>query len=315
VLVATLLLAIGLHAAASPPAPDPPPRDGEALIRRMRERYDGKWYRTLTFVQKTTLPNGEVETWHEALSAPGLLRIDIAPLDSMHTLIFRDDSLYVFKAGHLTESRDLIHPLLVLGFDVYVQPESVTIGKLRGLGYDLSRLHETTWQGRPTWVAGALPGDSTSRQFWIDKERLYFVRSLEPSPQNPAVTMGDPIREVPRDGRGMAGTRGGVPRERPGEDAGGVSGDPGGRPAGRGVVPNRSVGAAGLDPPGAGQRGSARRVRASRSSRGRGPPPRNSQWAGSQTRTPGGRPRRSPSPRSCSASSQAGIHSPAVIPG
>jgi hypothetical protein len=189
VLVATLLLATGLHAAASPPAPDPPPRDGEALIRRMRERYDGKWYRTLTFVQKTTLPNGEVETWHEALSAPGLLRIDIAPLDSMHTLIFRDDSLYVFKAGHLTESRDLIHPLLVLGFDVYVQPESVTIGKLRGLGYDLSRLHETTWQGRPTWVAGALPGDSTSRQFWIDKERLYFVRSLEPSPQNPAVTM------------------------------------------------------------------------------------------------------------------------------
>jgi hypothetical protein len=36
---------------------------------------------------------------------------------------------------------------------------------------------------------GAAAGDSTSRQFWIDKERLYFVRSLEPSPQNPAVTM------------------------------------------------------------------------------------------------------------------------------
>ena len=35
-----------------------PPRNGEELIRQMRDRYDGKWYRTLTFVQKTTLPNG-----------------------------------------------------------------------------------------------------------------------------------------------------------------------------------------------------------------------------------------------------------------
>jgi hypothetical protein len=189
VLVASLLLAAALPAAASPRPDDPPPRDGAALIQRMRERYDGKWYRTLTFVQKTTLPNGTVETWHEALSAPGLLRIDIAPLDSMNTLIFRADSLHVFKGGTLTESRAMVHPLMVLGFDVYVQPDSVTVRKLRGLGYDLSRVHETTWQGRSTYVVGAAAGDSTTRQFWIDKERLYFVRSLEPSPQNPAVTM------------------------------------------------------------------------------------------------------------------------------
>jgi hypothetical protein len=30
-------------------------------------------------------------------------------------------------------------------------------------------------------------GDSTSPQFWIDVERLYFVRSLESSKQNPGV--------------------------------------------------------------------------------------------------------------------------------
>lgn len=183
----SLLLAV---AAATAPLPhDPPPRDGAALIRLMRERYDGAWYRTLTFVQKTTLPDGRVETWYEALSAPGLLRIDVAPLDDKHTLIFRADSLYEFKGGRLTESRELVHPLLVLGFDVYVQPESVTVEKLTRLGYDLGRLHEVSWQGRATYVVGAGPGDSTSRQFWIDKERLYFVRSLEPAPGNPAVTM------------------------------------------------------------------------------------------------------------------------------
>ena len=183
----TCLLSCALLAVL-PPA-DPPPRDGLELIQQMRERYHDKWYRTLTFVQKTTLPSGAVETWYEALAAPGSLRIDIAPLDSMRTLIFRQDSLFEFRAGRLVESQAMIHPLLVLGFDVYVQPESVTVSKLRRLGYDLGRLHESTWQGRPVWVVGALAGDSTSRQFWIDQERLYFVRSLEPSPQNPGVTI------------------------------------------------------------------------------------------------------------------------------
>lgn len=186
----SFLLLAGMLVATSPATrADPPPKDGAALIRQMRERYDGKWYRTLTFVQTTTLPNGKVETWYEALSAPGNLRIDIAPLDSMQTLIFRNDSLYEFKGGRLAAARELIHPLMVLGFDVYVQPDSVTTAKLRALGYDLGRLHEATWQGRPTYVVGAAPGDSTTRQFWIDKERLYFVRSLEPAPQNPSVTL------------------------------------------------------------------------------------------------------------------------------
>jgi hypothetical protein len=50
----------------------------------------------------------------------------------MNTLIFRGDSLYEFKAGKLTESRSLVHPLMVLGFDVYVQPESVTSASCAG---------------------------------------------------------------------------------------------------------------------------------------------------------------------------------------
>ena len=48
------------------------------------------------------------QPWYEALSAPGLLRIDIAPLEDRHTLIFRADSLYKFKGDRLTESRALV---------------------------------------------------------------------------------------------------------------------------------------------------------------------------------------------------------------
>ncbi|HEY3013454.1 MAG TPA: hypothetical protein VGJ36_11960 [Gemmatimonadales bacterium] len=163
------------------------PKDGDRLIAQMRERYAGKWYRTLTFTQKTTLPDGKVETWYEALELPGKLRIDIAPLDSMNAILFRNDSVYQFERGKLKESKAMVHPLMVLGFDVYEAPVSETVGKLRGLGYDLSKLHQTTWRGRRTYVVGAEAGDTVSPQFWIDVERLYFVRSLEPSKKNPAV--------------------------------------------------------------------------------------------------------------------------------
>jgi hypothetical protein len=153
----------------------------------MRDRYAGKWYRTLTFVQKTTLPDGKVETWYEALELPGKLRIDIAPLDSGRTLLFRNDSLYVFEQRKLKASQPFVHPLMVLGFDVYQLPASETVEKLRKLNFDLSKLHQTTWQGRPAYVVGAEAGDTTSPQFWIDAERLYFVRSFEPSKKDPSV--------------------------------------------------------------------------------------------------------------------------------
>ena len=181
------LLSLAALAAASPLAvPTDPPKDGVEVITRMRERYHGKWYRTLTFVQKTTLPDGKVETWYEAAELPGKLRIDIAPLEGRNTLLFRNDTLYDFKDGKLTETKPLIHPLMVLGFDVYAQPVDKTLRQLRELGFDMSRVHEAEWQGRPAFVVGAAAGDSIARQFWIDQERLYFVRMVEPGKKDPA---------------------------------------------------------------------------------------------------------------------------------
>lgn len=181
------LLGLAALAAGSPSAvPADPPKDGVEVISRMRERYLGKWYRTLTFVQKTTLPDGKVETWYEAAELPGKLRIDIAPLEGKNTILFRNDTIYEFEAGKLAESKPLIHPLMVLGFDVYAQPLEATLRQLRALGFDLAKVHESAWQGRPAWVVGASAGDSVTRQFWIDQERLYFVRMLEPGKKNPA---------------------------------------------------------------------------------------------------------------------------------
>ncbi len=134
--------------------------DGQAVIQAMHQRYAGRWYRSLTFVQTTTFTNPDrTETWYEAARFPGLLRIDIAPLDSGQTLFFRRDSLYAFRHGKLAGARPFVHPLMVLGFDVYFDAPAVSAAKLQGLHFDLTRVHEASWQGRPTIVVGALAGD------------------------------------------------------------------------------------------------------------------------------------------------------------
>jgi hypothetical protein len=177
-MLSTLLLSVATLTAAAPPY-----ADGEALIRAMHDRYSATWYQTLTFVQTTTFPKqNRVETWYEAARIPGQLRIDIAPLDSGHTILFRADSLYVFGGGQLRRSRAFVHPLMVLGFDIYRDPAERTVAKLKQLGFDLSKIREDTWDGRPAYVVGAAAGDTTSRQFWVDRERLVFVRMVEPTP-------------------------------------------------------------------------------------------------------------------------------------
>ncbi len=160
----------------------PVPATGEDVIRRMHEAHAGTWYRTLTFTQSTAFADGRVETWHEAMAIPGRLRIDIDPIAAGNASIFRNESLYVFQRGQRERSAPFVHPLLVLGFDVYGAPPETTIERLRALRVDLSKLGQGTWQGRPAWIVGAAPGDTTTTQFWVDVERLVFVRLIERRP-------------------------------------------------------------------------------------------------------------------------------------
>lgn len=191
--VAVALCFVAGAACASSPRAVPPPTpasstkaapdivDGAGVVRAMYARYAGKWYSTLTFSQTTTItrPTGTlVQTWLEAAKLPGRLRIDTDSLGQTG-VIYAGDSSYSFSAGKLAGARQGRNELLVLGFDVYAQPPEVTIAVLRGEGVDMSKMHRTTWEGRPAFVVGAAEGDWTSKQFWVDEERLLFVRLLQ----------------------------------------------------------------------------------------------------------------------------------------
>ncbi len=158
-------------------------KSGEDLIAAMNKKYQAKWYKTLTFVQKTTnyKPDGtsEATTWYEALNMPGQLRIDITPLEKGNGILFTDGTLYQIDGGKVAAKRPFIHPLLVLGFDVYAQPVSKTLEQMKGLNIDMSVVHEEKWQGKTVYVVGAKQGDLTVPQVWVEKKNLLFVRLFE----------------------------------------------------------------------------------------------------------------------------------------
>ena len=133
--------------------------DGRGILGAMHDRYAGKWSATLTFVQHNTAtrPNDSTEhsTWREYAALPGKLRIEFEPLDSGAGALYVRDSQVVFRGGKLTRATAFVHPLMVLGFDVYFDPAERTARRLEQLGFDLATVHEDVWDGRPVYVVGA----------------------------------------------------------------------------------------------------------------------------------------------------------------
>ena len=81
----------------------------------------------------------------------------------------------------------MIHPLMVLGFDVYAQPVRESAAKLTSLGFDLGKRTGGHMAGSEEhgWWAAIKP-DSLSREFWVDQERLVFVRMMQSAPRKDA---------------------------------------------------------------------------------------------------------------------------------
>jgi hypothetical protein len=179
-----------------PPAVPEPYASGLQLIEAMQNRYAGRWYRTITFAQVTTsfTPQGARDTaiWYEALLLPSRLRIDYDPIEAGNGMLVRADTQYVVQRGSVVRTIPRTNELLLLGFDIYFLEPAITAAWLTRLGFDLAKVRRTVWQGRDVYVVGANdPADLRSRQFWVDRENMLFVRLLTPARDS---TQTDDIR-------------------------------------------------------------------------------------------------------------------------
>jgi len=168
----------------SAPSRDPAIISADQLLDAMHARYAGRWYRNITFIQKSTYlrPDGttsRVETWYEAGALPGRLRIDLGAPSRGNGVLYRGDSAYSMQAGRIADRRIARNPLLILGFDVYAQAPARTFDQLRAEKFNMSVMHMDTLAGRRMYVVGAGPGDSTTTQFWVEADRLLFARMIQ----------------------------------------------------------------------------------------------------------------------------------------
>ena len=158
-------------------------KDGNDVIAAMYKMYEGnKWYKYFTFSQETHFykegKEEKMETWHEAGSFPGKLLIKFNTKDSKDGVLFSDHKVTSFAEGKEPVTRPMIHELLVAAFDVYFLEPKQTAHIFDSLGYNLKLVREDIFNGRKVYVVGAEKNDSISKQFWIDKERLYLHRII-----------------------------------------------------------------------------------------------------------------------------------------
>lgn len=152
------------------------------LVRLMRERYAGKWYKSLSFVQvnRYTISGKEQKSeWVENLLVPGKLRIDFVPLSQKSGLLIDNNRVTTFVNGRRVDSRRQIQPRPFLTADVYTLPVAVTVRRLDSLGVDTTRIRRDRISGKSVFVLGAGPGDRSSTQVWIDADRLLFLKFIQ----------------------------------------------------------------------------------------------------------------------------------------
>jgi len=194
ILCRTLCLAVAAAVTASAPSNAQSDTIGRTVLQRMHDAYAGKWYKSLTFVQRTTTFDSartpKYETWYETVADHDgrvVLRIDRGAPSEGNGVLYTADSLWSLRGGKLAAARPTGNPFLPLIQGVYVQPVDKTVRELKQTGVDLSKGYKTKYEGAGVTVIGAASAaDSTSPQIWIDDARNVLLRMmLSFSPNRP----------------------------------------------------------------------------------------------------------------------------------
>jgi hypothetical protein len=156
---------------------------GAAVLRAMHDRYDGKYLKSLSFLQNntsyTTTGEERKSQWYVHIAVPGKMRIAFLPAPSHSGLVQVGDRVASFDNGMRVDFRPAVNPMLLLTTDVFVAPNATIMRGLDSLRINAEVMHAEEWDGRPVYVIGAKEGDSASNQVWVDRERLQVLRVIQ----------------------------------------------------------------------------------------------------------------------------------------
>lgn len=156
---------------------------GKELLEHMHKKYKHGYCQYYTFSQKNTHYRNDSITghseWHEAIAFPDKFRINFDRKTGGDFVIFRNDSAYSYLAGKLVKAKYNSNTLLLLLGGMYFRPYNEVVSRLEKEHYHTEAVSVQSWNGADAYVIGALQGDSTSNQFWVDKKTLAVLRIIE----------------------------------------------------------------------------------------------------------------------------------------
>lgn len=159
------------------------PHNSQEVLKKMYDRYAGKWYKTFTFNQTTERYKNDSlinkTTWYEALLLPDNFRIDFGEIKDGNGVIFHKDSMYSFRKGQLIKTAVNNDDLTFLLGGMYFYNQDEVFKTISGFGYNLNKFHEDKWQHEKVFVIGADSAGEKTNQLWIDEDKLVMVRFIK----------------------------------------------------------------------------------------------------------------------------------------
>jgi hypothetical protein len=160
-----------------------PPLTGKLVLKKMHDRYAGKWYKTLFFNQTTEIYRNDSlvrsETWHEHIQFPQNFRIDFGNPDSGNAVIFKNDSSVIFRNSKKIKTNYYPNDLLFLLGGMYFYPFEESVSKIASFGFDPGKFHEDVWKDKKVYVIGAEKKEDSVSQVWFDTENYNLVRMIK----------------------------------------------------------------------------------------------------------------------------------------
>ena len=153
------------------------------VLAKMHKRYAGKWHKNVSFSQATENFKNDslIKTtqWHENIVFPDYFRITFGESKEGNAIIYIKDSSFLFKNSKLIRSELRTDDITLLIGGMYFMPLDTAIAKIAKEGFDITKVHESKWQGKKVYVIGSSTDDEKLSQLWIDKEKLVVVRFIK----------------------------------------------------------------------------------------------------------------------------------------
>ena len=154
----------------------------------MRRAHPAGQLKSMSFTVTIREPRADSTVQRNAsgiVGFPGKYRLANQPASRRSGVVRDRERLAVFEAGKRVASSSRVDVAHVLAYDVFAQRIDSTIQWLDIARVRLGVARRDRWQGRSVWVVGALAGDTTSTQFWVDDDHWRVLRVIQRDPRRP----------------------------------------------------------------------------------------------------------------------------------